>query len=379
MSKPAAANVDPTASAPNERKRKAIRRNLLAWFDRHARVLPWRTSSRDPYAVWVSEIMLQQTRVSTVVPYFERFLEKFPNVPTLAEAELDDVLAAWSGLGYYRRARALHAAARQLHERGEATLPGDFDALLKLSGIGQYTAAAIASMAFGQPVAVVDGNVLRVLARITADDGPIEATSTQKRIRAVADSLVGPDRPGSLNEAMMELGATVCTPTSPTCLTCPIRKLCGAHRDGVVDLLPVTTKKKASPRVRLVAFVVAHEDRVLMCRRREDGLFGGLWEPPMVQAPSSSYERKLASQVGGKAVRVRGKVEHVLTHRVLEVVVMRWGVDRSSPEVVIPEGYERAAWFGPSERASLGVSTLANKVLERGGVERGGAEKRRAT
>jgi len=366
MSDPTQATVGRTTSALGERTQRAIRKNLLAWFDRHARVLPWRTASRDPYAVWVSEIMLQQTRVSTVVPYFERFLRRFPDVTSLAQAELDDVLAAWSGLGYYRRARALHAAARQLHERGETNLPGDFDALLKLSGIGQYTAAAIASMAFGQPVAVVDGNVLRVLARITADDGPIEATGTQSRIRSVADSLVGPDRPGTLNEAMMELGATVCTPTSPTCLTCPLRKECRAHLDGLVEKLPVTTKKKTSPRVRLVAFVLRHDDQTLMCRRVQDGLFGGLWEPPMLQAPSS-YQQALASQLGGKPVRARGKVEHVLTHRVLEVVVMRWCVDSAPDDVVIPEGYDRAAWFLPSERASLGVSTLANKVLERGG------------
>lgn len=344
---------------------RGFRQALLAWFDRHARPLPWRTRPRDPYAVWVSEIMLQQTRVSTVIPYFERFMAKFPTVDALAGAPLDEVLAVWSGLGYYRRARAMHRAAGQLIERGDRSLPSRYESLLELSGIGQYTAAAIASIAFGEAVAVVDGNVLRVLARVTLDDDPVDTPRARRRIQKVADELVDPNRPGDFNEAMMELGATTCTPTSPACLTCPVRAHCGANREGRVDALPVVSKRKPSPSVRLDALVIRHGQRVLLCRRKADGLFGGLWEPPMVQAPSGDYRRMIADAVGGKAIRTRGRVQHVLTHRVLDVTVWRWTAD-DARRVETPEGYDETGWFTAEERAALGVSALAKKVLERG-------------
>ncbi len=348
---------------------RVLREALLDWFSHHARELPWRVEPRDPYAVWVSEIMLQQTRVATVIPYFERFMTRFPTVESLARAPVDDVLAAWSGLGYYRRARAMHAAARQIVEGGQAALPSDYEALLRLSGIGHYTAAAIASIAFGQPVAVVDGNVVRVLARLSDDGEPMDTTSARKRIQSLADRLVDPDRPGLFNEAMMELGAVVCTPRSPSCGDCPWRKRCRGLRAGRAEQLPVMQGREASPRVFLEAFVIVQHDQVLLCRRRAQGLFGGLWEPPMAEAGDAS-SRAIEEVVGCKGRRVKGKVVHVLTHRVLEVRVTRWLVNpRGVPsDVPFADVYDQVRWVGDDERHQLGMSSLAGKVLVHAGV-----------
>lgn len=350
---------------------RVLRDSLLGWFDHHARELPWRAEPRDPYAVWVSEIMLQQTRVATVIPYFERFMVRFPTVQSLALAPVDDVLAAWSGLGYYRRARAMHAAARQVVEGGHCTLPGDHAALLRLSGIGHYTAAAIASIAFGQPVAVVDGNVVRVLSRLTDDGEPMDTASARRRVQSLADRLLDPDRPGPFNEAMMELGAVVCTPRSPSCGDCPWKKRCLGLRAGRAEQLPVILGRDASPHVALEAFVLLDQDRVLLCRRRAKGLFGGLWEPPMSDAGRDGL-RKIEELVGRKGRRVRGKLVHVLTHRVLDVRVSRWLVDRSCVPDDLPfsEVYDQARWVGDDERRTLGMSSLARKVLTHVGVKR---------
>jgi A/G-specific adenine glycosylase len=349
---------------------RVLRDSLLGWFDRHARDLPWRVEPRDPYAVWVSEIMLQQTRVATVIPYFERFMRRFPTVESLALAPADDVLAAWSGLGYYRRARAMHAAAKQIVEGGHSSLPGDHAALLRLSGIGQYTAAAIASIAFGQPVAVVDGNVVRVLSRLTDDGEPMDTVSARRRIQSLADRLIDPDRPGPFNEAMMELGAVVCTPRSPSCGDCPWQERCLGLRAGRAEQLPVTLGRDASPHVALEAFVLLDQDRVLLCRRRAKGLFGGLWEPPMSEAGREGL-RRLEELVGRKGQRVRGKLVHVLTHRVLEVRVTRWLVERKCvpDDVPFSEVYEQARWVGDDERRTLGMSSLAGKVLAHAGMK----------
>ncbi len=361
---PAAAHV---LRAPTVR---VLRDSLLGWFDRHARNLPWRVEPRDPYAVWVSEIMLQQTRVATVIPYFERFMRRFPTVKSLALAPEDDVLAAWSGLGYYRRARGMHAAAQQIVEGGHPSLPGDHAALLRLSGIGQYTAAAIASIAFGQSVAVVDGNVVRVLSRLTDDGEPMDTASARRRIQSLADRLIDPDRPGPFNEAMMELGAVVCTPRSPSCGDCPWQKRCLGLRAGRAEQLPVLLGRDASPRVALEAFVLLDPDRVLLCRRRAKGLFGGLWEPPMSDAGREGV-RTIEDLVGRKGHRVKGKVVHVLTHRVLEVRVTRWLVERNwvPGDVPFSEVYEQARWVGDDERRTLGMSSLAGKVLTHAGMK----------
>ncbi len=267
---------------PGDRDR-ALAAALAAWFDATSRDLPWRRE-RAPYAVWLSEVMLQQTRVDTVVPYFQRFLARFPDVRALAAAPLDDVLHLWSGLGYYRRARQLHATAREVTERHGGVFPAEAPALRALPGIGAYTAGAIASIAYGRREPLVDGNVARVLARLEGIGEPIKSPSAVRRVWAIAARLLPDEQPGRFNEALMELGAMVCTPRDPRCDACPVSRFCAARAAGRERELPVVARKAAVPVVPAVAAVlVAPDGRILFARRREGGLFGGLWEPPMVE------------------------------------------------------------------------------------------------
>ena len=252
---------------------------LLRHFDSERRSMPWRETS-DPYAIWVSEVMLQQTRVDTVIPYWERWLERFPTVETLAEAELDDVLKEWEGLGYYSRARNLHGAARMVRERFDGDVPSDPDTLRELPGVGPYTAGAIASIAYGVPTPAVDGNVRRVLARLYDLEAP-----TAAELRTLAAALVPDDRPGDFNQALMELGATICTPRSPDCDACPLAEWCEARRLGVQELRPLPRAKKPIPEETVrTAVIVRGDGALLLARRPEDGLLGGLWEFPGAEA-----------------------------------------------------------------------------------------------
>ena len=365
-----AARADPGRSAaiaaltPAQRD-GAIVGQLVAWFELVARDLPWRRR-RDPYAVWLSEIMLQQTRVETVVPYFERFLRRFPDVEALAVAEIDEVLKLWSGLGYYRRARVLYATAREVTERYGGAFPGEAAALRELPGIGAYTAGAIASLAFDKREPLVDGNVARVFARLFGIDADIRSAASVKLLWEIAWRLVPEERPGRFNEALMELGATVCTPRDPGCGACPIEALCAARASGRVLELPVIAARKKVPVVKMVAAVLRNGPRVLLARRAEGGLFGGLWEPPMVEAASIDEAR---AQLGAVGIAVTidlgeaGKVKHVLSHKELRVTVAAGtiaGKTKAPTELGAP--YEKAAWLDPDD-AEIGISTLARKVL----------------
>jgi A/G-specific adenine glycosylase len=257
---------------------RPLRRRLLSFFDDHARDLPWRRTD-DPYAIWVSEVMLQQTRVETVEPYYERFLERFPDVEALADASKDEVLKEWEGLGYYRRARLLHEAAGVVRERHGGRLPDTAEKLRELPGIGPYTAGALASIAFQEASPAVDGNVRRVLSRLfdLADPSPAE-------LREHASRLVDPDRPGDFNQALMELGAGVCTATSPSCPECPVRDLCMARARGTVDHRPAPRKRAPRPEVTYgVAVAVDPDGRLLVRRRPDRGLLAGLWEFPAAE------------------------------------------------------------------------------------------------
>jgi A/G-specific adenine glycosylase len=252
-----------------------VRRRLLDFFDGRRRQLPWRRN-RDPYRVWVSEIMLQQTQVATVIPYYERWLRRFPDVAHLAEADEAAVLKAWEGLGYYTRARNLHRAARVVRERHRGRLPGDPEALRGLPGIGDYTAGAIASIAFGAAVPAVDANARRVLARLLDLPRPSPAA-----LRAEAARLVDPDRPGDFNQAVMELGALVCTPRSPRCDACPLAVHCLARRRGTQALRPEPRRRPPVPTYDVgTAIIVAPDGRLLLRRRASRGLLAGLWEFP---------------------------------------------------------------------------------------------------
>jgi len=267
----------------------AITRALLAHYDATARALPWRGVD-DPYAVWVSEVMLQQTRVEAVVPYYERWLETFPTVEALAEARLDEVLKAWEGLGYYRRARNLHAAARLVRERHGGRLPDDPADLRALPGVGIYTAGAVASIAFGVAAPAVDGNVRRVLSRLHDLEDPSPA-----ELRDRAAELVPADRPGDFNQALMELGATICTPRAPDCEACPLAGHCEARARGVQEQRPRLGHRASIPERRFATAVVADPDgRLLLVRRPPDGLLGGLWEFPSAELEEGSSPHDVA-------------------------------------------------------------------------------------
>ncbi len=262
---------------------------LCQWFAGAARDLPWR-KEKTPYRVWLSEVMLQQTRVAVVVDYFTRFVTRFPDVASLAAAEEDEVLGLWSGLGYYSRGRNLHKAARSVVDDHGGKFPSTSEGLRALPGVGSYTSAAIASLAFGEATAVVDGNVHRVLMRLCADDTPIDSPTGAARTTARATTLVrSTSSPAVVNEAMMELGALVCTPRSPDCGRCPWRNACRAHARGRPQDFPVKAKKTARRALRIASVVLVDDaGRVWLERRESRGLFGGLWQPPSVLFPDQS-------------------------------------------------------------------------------------------
>ena len=309
-----------TAPPADEEWLQRCRAALLAWFDASARVLPWR-EDRDPYRIWISEIMLQQTQVRQALPYYERFLARFPDIPSLAAAPLDAVLKAWEGMGYYARARNLHRAAGEIMTRYGGRFPQEREAVLGLPGIGAYTAAAILSIAFGRPEVVVDGNVARVIARLTAMAEEARAAAGRKRIEAMAAAFFDPGRPGDFNEAMMELGAVICTPRAPACALCPVAACCAALAEGAPERYPVKSPPRARPHHEIAAALIWQEGRLLIARRPEKGLLGGLWEfPGGKQESGESLEqtavREAAEELGVEIEVVARfiSVDHAYTH-----------------------------------------------------------------
>lgn len=252
---------------------------LLEWYGVHARDLPWR-KTRDPYRIWVSEIMLQQTRVETVLPYYLQWMDSFPDVHSLAAASREEVLRHWEGLGYYRRAHMLHEAARQLAEKREGNVPQQVRALRELPGIGEYTAAAIASMAFGADEAAVDGNVRRVITRLFNLETDPRTSEGRRRVRELAQNMLPKGRAGEFNQALMDLGSRVCTPRNPRCRECPLQDGCQAYAAGVQEQRPVRSAKDPAPHKRVTAAVITRRGEVLLGQRKVGGLLGGLWEFP---------------------------------------------------------------------------------------------------
>jgi A/G-specific adenine glycosylase len=344
----------------------AVRKALLAWYRQHRRDLPWRRT-RDPYAIWVSETMLQQTRVETVVGYYQRFLERFPNPHALARAESDDVLGAWAGLGYYGRARNLQAAARQVVENHGGELPDDVEALRALKGVGRYTAGAIASIAFDRPAPIVDGNVARVLTRLLGIREDVQSTPVVKRLWEEADVLARGESPGDLNQALMELGATLCTPRSPRCDTCPIANPCRARQAGDPESIPVKRTKPKPKRVEAIAAFVERRGKALAVRRPPNGLLGGLWELPggelrSRERPDEGLVRSLRERIGLSVSDLErlGTVRHVFTHRVLRLHVYRAGGVRGRVRL---EGFDAHRWLPPAALADLPQSRVMEKAL----------------
>ena len=303
---------------------------ILAWYDSCGRDLPWRRT-RDPYAIWLSEIILQQTRIAQGQAYWERFLAAFPDVQALAAASEDEVLRLWQGLGYYSRARNLHQAARQIAAAGR--FPDTLAGIRALKGVGDYTAAAIGSIAFGLPAAVVDGNVYRVLARHFGIVTPVGSTAAKKEFTALAQSLLPPDRPGDFNQGMMDFGALQCTPASPACLLCPLAGSCAALATGAVDRLPVREKGPAVQQRRFDYVYVRFRGRTAIRRRGPGDIWQGLYEPLV------NDQRLIQARLIKKGVR------HQLTHRTLLVDFYLW---EPSEEPALPEGYVWSSTAMPS-------------------------------
>ena len=318
-----------------------IRRHILNWYRKNQRDLPWRRT-RDPYRIWISEIMLQQTRVAAVIPYYHRFLDRFPDLPTLASAEEHDLLAAWAGLGYYSRARNVQKAANKILELGG--FPCDYSTIRSLPGVGDYTAAAIASIAFNLPHAVLDGNVARVLSRLTGESGNVDSTVVRTRLRAVADSLIDPRHPGEFNQGLMELGATVCLPKQPQCLLCPLARDCRARELGRQNELPLKSARPTSIYVEIQLLVIEKAGMILAWKRpAESRRLAGFWElPEPAQLPRARVESRIAG------------FRHTIVNTTYSYDVFRASLVR------IPAKFQ---WLSKDKLHEFPLSTAAKKAL----------------
>ena len=339
---------------------------LLQWFRENGRDLPWR-QTRAPYAVWLSEIILQQTRTEQGRPYWERFMRRWPTVEQLAAATEDEVLREWQGLGYYSRARNLHKAARQVVEAG--SWPRTIDGLRALKGVGDYTAAAIGSIAFDLPAAVVDGNVYRVLARHFGIDTPINTTTGKREFAALAQSLLPPGEASAYNQASMDFGAIQCTPVSPRCDVCPLSETCSAFRAGTIGTLPVKLKKLEVKERRLTYIYIRCQHQTALHRRPAGDIWQGLYEPLCLDAGGDPADLlKRLGMAGAHPTLMKKKVRHVLTHRVLLADFWYWETTTRPP---LPEGY---FWVDESDLDAYAVPRLVEKLLS---LSRSNPEKER--
>jgi len=350
----------------------ALQRRLLAWYDRARRALPWRAlpgERADPYRVWLSEIMLQQTTVAAVQPYYARFLERFPSVEALAAAPLESVLGLWAGLGYYARARNLHACARAVVARHQGRFPDEEAALKSLPGIGDYTAAAVAAIAFDRPAAPVDGNWERVVARLFAVETPLPAAKPE--LRRLAQGLVPECRAGDFAQAVMDLGATLCTPAKPRCLVCPLARDCAARAAGIAERLPARSPRAERPTRHGWAFRVARADGAVLLRRRPpEGLLGGMMEVPGTPwraAPWSEAEAMTHAPPAGDWARLPGQVSHTFTHFHLELVVLAGRGAGTAPA--------GTRWTPPAALAEEALPSLMRKVLRKTGEAKAAARR----
>lgn len=343
-----------------------VRAALLGWYRSHRRDLPWRGAG-DPYAVWVSEAMLQQTQVQTVIPYFTRWMERFPTVAALAEAPLEEVLRHWAGLGYYARARNLHAAARAVVERHGGALPADAGALLALPGIGRYTAGAILSIAFGIPAPILDGNAVRVLSRLFLVEGDTSKGDVQRRLWALAEALVPEDAPGDFNQGVMELGATVCTPEAPACGACPLAGECGALAAGRVAELPQARRRPETVLVEHACAVLRENGAVLLVRRPREGLWGGLWELPRAERRPEETLAECAVRAARESVGLEvtpgarlATVRHTVTHHRITLHAVAAEAAEGTPAAVGCDAWE---WVPLDCTAGRPISAPQSRIL----------------
>jgi A/G-specific adenine glycosylase len=344
--------------------RNNFRRRLLAWYRRHARDLPWRRT-RDPYAVWISEVMLQQTQVATVVPYFARFMAAFPTIARLAAAEEQEVLRLWEGLGYYRRARQLHAAARQIVAEHAGRFPEDPTDVARLPGIGRYTAGAILSIAFDQRQPILEANTFRLLARLVAYRGDPQSTAGLKLLWHVAEQLLPTRSAGTFNQALMELGSQVCTPRDPHCGECPARTLCPTRERGLQAVIP---RMKPKPRVTLVteaSIVVRRAGKVLLIRRHDHGRWGGLWDFPRFELPekftvADAINRHLHGEFGIRVRRLRevATLKHTVTR--FRITLACYEADYASGKSK-PSANIELRWVAPADLDDYPLSKTGRK------------------
>ncbi len=350
---------------------------LLRWFNRHKRDLPWRSEPRDPYHVWLAEVMLQQTQVATVIPYYQRWLQRFPTLQSLADAPLDDVLKVWEGLGYYSRARNLHHAAQVVMHDFAGQIPSTVEGLLKLPGVGRYTAGAIASLAFHQDAPILDGNVIRVLTRVFAIATDIKEPATIAKLWQLSESLLPRGRAGQFNEALMDFGATICTPHAPMCTDCPLHTNCTAYAKGNPEGYPVKRAKQPTPtRVVLTAVIMDAQGRMLLAQRPAKGLLGGLWEFPGGEAPSlteglaaspTRLEQMIRATCGLQVNLTHrdfiARVKHTFTHFHMIRHVAMIQLAHIRPHIHHSDQYTGLRWVTREEIAALALTRSDQKIL----------------
>ena len=343
-------------------------KKILDWYDSHARELPWRGIS-DSYTVWISEIMLQQTRIETVIPYFERWMDQFPTVYELAAASQKDVLNLWEGLGYYSRARNLHRAAQVVVQKFGGNLPDDPEELRSLPGIGRYTAGAIASIAFGLDEAALDGNIRRVLARVFNVDVPARSIDGEKRLWSLAEENLPPGKAGNYNQALMDLGATVCTPKSPNCERCPLEELCQAYALGIQEQRPVKKTKSIIPHHTVTAAVIHRDGHILVVQRPDRGLLGGMWEFPGGKTePGESLDACLKREICEELnmdIQVGepfGIYEHAYTHFKVTLHAFSCTIIQGEPDL---HEHKALRWLAPIEMEDYPMGKIDRQIARK--------------
>ncbi|GEK31515.1 adenine DNA glycosylase [Kurthia zopfii] len=341
---------------------KEFRQNLVEWFENEKRDLPWR-KTKDPYKIWVSEVMLQQTRVDTVIPYYENFLEKFPTVQHLADAEEEFLLKQWEGLGYYSRVRNLQAGVREVVETYNSIVPKTRKEISTLKGVGPYTAGAVLSIAYGVPEHAVDGNVMRVLSRVLLLEDDIAQPKSKKVFEKAVMDLIDVKKPSEFNQGLMELGALVCTPTSPKCLLCPVRDYCGAFAEGRTTELPIKTKKTKVKKLSYDVFVVENEEgKLLLEKRPETGLLANMWQFPMIEqaaeyASTVELSKSYQIELGGQSELP--SLKHIFSHIV-------WNLN----SFYIKGESTKGDWFTLEQIAELPLPVPMQKILHSYKIER---------
>lgn len=351
-------------SRPNPRHNR-FAKQLLRWYAKHARSFPWR-DSRDPYTIWISEVMLQQTRAETVIPYFERWMLQFPTIEVLANASQQEVLSAWEGLGYYGRARNIHQAARMLMDRFTGALPEEVRLLRKLPGVGRYTAAAIASIAFGKDEPTLDGNIRRVLARFFNITEEARSVNGERILWQLAGQQLPIGRAGDYNQALMDLGAGICTPKSPMCERCPVEDACQARALGVQEQRPVLLKKPSIPHHIVTAAVISRDGRVLIACRPTHGLLGGLWEfPGGKQQAGEDLPTCLRREIGeelGSDIEVGSQIgvyQHAYTHFRVTLYAYQCTLKRGEPK---PLQVEDVRWVATDELGQYPMGKIDRQI-----------------